>query len=298
MAKLKQEGSVQLGQGVTVERRVINREEAQEILANQNGHADGEGHGNRKLDEKGARLIANAWDRGEYVQTGDTIKFDVDGNLIDGQHRLMAVVLSGISTEFIVVEGLNPDAILVIDSELDKRTLADQLYIQGFTNTTALASVLNGCWAMERYGRPYRNSQEAQTMAQALDMLERRPSLEESARAGTKYARGTPFTARELGVLYEVMYHIDSSTAADFFDQIHNGYGEKGSPVVRLNARVNAHAAQDIQHSMRYVMALTIKAWNATVQGKGVRSLKMGGKEETFPAIDGFDKWLSAGGAA
>lgn len=296
MVKLKQEGVVQLRRGVTVERQVVSRDEAQEILARQNGRAEGDGHGNRKLDEKSAQVMADAWDRGEYIQTGDTLKFDTEGDLIDGQHRLRAVMLSGMATEFIVVRGLHPDAILVIDCELDKRTLADQLYIQGFANTSALAAVINGTWAMEQYGRPYRNSQEGQSMAQALDMIERRPSLEASAVAGKKYSRGTPFTARELGVLYEVMYHIDSSVAADFFAQIQGGYGDKGTPVVRLNQRINAHAAQDIQHSMRYVMALTIKAWNATLEGRKPRSLTMGGKEESFPAIVGFDKWLLAGG--
>ena len=280
-----------LKNGVTVSVRHIDPEEAEAILANTPKAA------NRKVKPNYAHSIADAWDRGEYIQTGDTLKFNTNGDLIDGGHRLTAVVISGRTTEFVVVEGVDPDAIRVIDAELAKRSLADQLGIEGFKNTTALASVVRAMWAMEQNGTPQLGGSQGLTKAQALDFIERRPSVEASAVAGMKYAsRSTGITAREYGALYDIMYHIEPMVAVDFFDQVSNGYGEKGSPAVKLNTRIQAHEAQDGQHSIQYVMGLFIKAWNAEVEGRKPRSLKME-RDEDFPAITNFDKWLAAGGA-
>ena len=257
-------------------------------------------HVNRKAKAGYAEAIASAWERGEWIQTGDTIKFNENGDLMDGQHRMQAVVISDRTTEFVVVEGISSDAIRVIDAELAKRSLADQLGIEGFRNTVPLASVVRAGWAFELKGSPQIGGSQSRslTMAEALDFIERRPSIEASAVAGLKFKgrESVGITAREYGTLWDIMFHINPSTTTDFFDQISFGYGgEKGSPVTRLRTRINAHEAQDGQHSIQYVMGIFIKAWNAEVEGRNLRSLKME-KDETFPAINGFEKWLADGG--
>ena len=277
-----------LKNGVKVSKRLITPVEAQIILDTKLG-------ANRKMKLHYAESMADAWDRGEYIQTGDTLKYDRNGQLIDGQHRLMAVVLSGQITEFVVVEGIDPDAIRVIDAELAKRSLADQLGIIGFKNTAALATVVRASWAMEQNGKPQLSGHGGLTMAQAIDFIERRSTIEASAVAGRKFAQRTSgITAREFGALFDIMHHTEPGVADNFFDQVSNEYGDKGSPAVRLVSRTKAHEAQE-QHSVRHVMGLFIKAWNAEVEGRKPRSLKMD-RDEPFPAINDFDKWLAAGG--
>lgn len=290
-----------LKNGVKVSIRTFTPKQAEAILAAQ---PTGEGKANREVKPKYALSIADAWERGEYIQTGDTLKWDTNGNLIDGGHRLTAVVLSGQKTEFVVVEGIDPDAIRVIDAELAKRSLADQLSIEGFKNSVPLASTVRATWGMEQNGNPQLGGSQGLTMAQALDFIERRPSIEASAVAGLKYtgrmkSSGSPagITAREFGMLYEIMHHIDEGVAADFFDQVSNGHMlEKGSPALRLRARVQAHEATEGQHSIQYITGIFIKAWNAEIEGRKPRSLKME-KNEPYPEIGGFDLWLAAGGA-
>ncbi len=48
--------------------------------------------------------------------TGEAIKLDADGNLLDGQHRLRAVIKSGETVTMLVIEGLPPEAQRVMDS--------------------------------------------------------------------------------------------------------------------------------------------------------------------------------------
>ncbi|PSV43601.1 hypothetical protein [Photobacterium indicum] len=52
---------------------------------------------------------------GEWVINGDTIKIDVDGVIVDGQHRLMAIVESGVPVQYVIVTGLPKKAFSTVD---------------------------------------------------------------------------------------------------------------------------------------------------------------------------------------
>lgn len=60
------------------------------------------------LNPGGRRLSLSRAERlcSVMLQGGPPILFDFDGHLVDGQHRLQAVVLSGRKHEFLVVTGL------------------------------------------------------------------------------------------------------------------------------------------------------------------------------------------------
>src|SRR5438105_4834244 len=50
---------------------------------------------NRRLSDEWVRKLARDMVNDEFPNVGETLKFDEKGRLIDGQHRLRAVVLSG-----------------------------------------------------------------------------------------------------------------------------------------------------------------------------------------------------------
>lgn len=52
--------------------------------------------GNRSIRASVARRYAEEMKRGSWRETGDPIRVSVNGNLIDGQHRLHAITLSGV----------------------------------------------------------------------------------------------------------------------------------------------------------------------------------------------------------
>lgn len=67
---------------------------------------------------------------GRWEVSGDTIKFDWNGRLIDGQHRLRAIIESGATVRLLVVRGLNPEIQEVLDVTA-RRTAADALKFNG-----------------------------------------------------------------------------------------------------------------------------------------------------------------------
>src|SRR5690349_4386463 len=67
---------------------------------------------------------------GNWLQTGQTVGFDWNDNLTNGQHRLQAIVLSGVPQVLLVVRGLDPRAQDVTDIG-KKRSIADALHLEG-----------------------------------------------------------------------------------------------------------------------------------------------------------------------
>ncbi len=85
---------------------------------------------NRPLQPAHSTFLANQMRGGKWMETGDSIKFGENGQLIDGQHRLLAVVRSGISQSFVVAREVQNEAFQVVDSG-KKRTSGDVLCISG-----------------------------------------------------------------------------------------------------------------------------------------------------------------------
>lgn len=85
--------------------------------------------------QKHARIIR----RGELLVTSQGISFATDDAMNNGQHRLLACVLTGMPIRVFVVFGETPKAFKVLDTQ-GSRTGSDTLAVLGYTHTTVLAA--------------------------------------------------------------------------------------------------------------------------------------------------------------
>lgn len=58
---------------------------------------------NRRVNWRAVKRYARYMTRGRWLPTGETIEFDEHGNLIQGQHRLYAIIESGVAVRFLCV---------------------------------------------------------------------------------------------------------------------------------------------------------------------------------------------------
>jgi hypothetical protein len=84
---------------------------------------------NRNIVPMHVTRLASAMTAGEF-RDGEPIKFDKNENLIDGQHRLKAIIKSGCSIHLLVLKGYEPDSATVLDLGKN-RTAAHIAKIQG-----------------------------------------------------------------------------------------------------------------------------------------------------------------------
>ena len=104
---------------------------------------------NRRLSLPRVNAIAADIMNNSFVTTHQGIAFDEDGNLLDGQHRLHAIVNSNIPVELLVTTGLpasKENGVLlsvqdVIDSNSNKRSIGQQLSLShGYPNGNFVAA--------------------------------------------------------------------------------------------------------------------------------------------------------------
>lgn len=79
---------------------------------------------NRDLRQSVVERYAADMRAGRWMVTGDAIAFDRNGVVINGQHRLWAVLEAGITVRMIAVFDLEPETVSVLDDHL-KRNLRD-----------------------------------------------------------------------------------------------------------------------------------------------------------------------------
>jgi hypothetical protein len=71
---------------------------------------------NRRINERRVVFYAAQMSSGSWKLTHQGIAFDEFGNLVDGQHRLHAVVRAGVSIRFFVFRGVSRENMIAIDT--------------------------------------------------------------------------------------------------------------------------------------------------------------------------------------
>jgi hypothetical protein len=95
---------------------------------------------NRPLSKMRIELYSKDMESDKWHLTQQGISFDTDGNLIDGQHRLHAVIKSGKTVDFLVSFDLPPETKYYIDNG-KARTLADNIHYIGKSDVTTIAAL-------------------------------------------------------------------------------------------------------------------------------------------------------------
>lgn len=96
----------------------------------------------RKASDAVVAEYAKDMAEGRWVEgTGDAFRFNKQGQMIDGQHRCLAVIASGVSIWAIVFEELDDEVYLVLDKGR-KRTVADVIGGKNASVRAAIARTL------------------------------------------------------------------------------------------------------------------------------------------------------------
>lgn len=98
---------------------------------------------NRLVKPRNVESIARQIKRGEYKLTHQGIAFNRNGELVDGQHRLLAVIMANQPVEMMVTRGLDNDVVLAIDRGVN-RSVRDTLTIDSrMRDNSTPAALLN-----------------------------------------------------------------------------------------------------------------------------------------------------------
>jgi hypothetical protein len=229
---------------------------------------------NRRKMPSAVDRYASEIRNGRWMLNGESIIFDWNGNLLDGQNRLWAVFETGVPVECLVVTGIDPDAFRTIDKG-NKRQIAHDLHVLQEMDTNVLAAALAHLRRLER-GDFWSTTAVDRFVSstEAIETLERYPEIRDSIPWGRECKDLLPMS---LGTFFHFVFsREDAPTANQFFEDLGSGAGlTPTEPVYHLRERLfKDRLSSASKLGVRPKMALVVKAWNKTMAGERCRILR------------------------
>lgn len=236
---------------------------------------------NRPISAGTVNIYARDMMAGNWQANGETIKFSTSGTLLDGQHRLTAIIESGVAIRTYVVFGLPDETFRTIDTGR-RRQMGDVLAIEGEPNRFQLAAALHIVWRFER-GLLFRakvSEGSTPTHAELADILARHPDIRDSITHG--FAVKNLLGAGMATGLHFLFAQRDRATADAFFTALGTGENlSRGNPVLTLRNRLMENQSQRARLPRVEVIRLVVKAWNAVREGRQLLTIKLGDANAT-----------------
>lgn len=222
---------------------------------------------------------------GEWQMNGETIIVSETGDLNDGQHRLSAVIETGVPIATNITFGPTRASRKTVDMGA-KRQAGHVLAMGGVKNSTLTAAALKNFLNLDAgltLGQHRSSAQIEAAFVKYPDILVNFTPAGNSARA-FKQSTGM-FVA-----LHYAMARSDRAKAFHFFQMLSDGVGivDQNHPVARLRERLMKNLGGKAKLGPIDVAALVIKSWNAFRIGRKVEALRWsteGANAETFPKV-------------
>ncbi|MEI5672988.1 MULTISPECIES: hypothetical protein [unclassified Nocardioides] len=240
---------------------------------------------NRNLRRPVVDSYARDMEAGNWALNGETIKLDVDGRLLDGQHRLSAVIQADATVPMIVVRGMSPDVMPTVDAGA-KRSYSDALKLAGEENTSTLAAVCRRAVMWER-GMRTNTGAIKPTPTEMSDFIDRHPEIRTSAELAARLASRESLPASVYGLCHFLMAKLDAEQATWFLTRVSDGENlGANDPIKHLRDRITRLRVRGGRINETVGLALTIRAWNAHRSGQSRAKLQLpagGLTNENFP---------------
>ena len=244
----------------TAEFRVITPEIAKKMLeANTR---------NRSIRSENLAKLVRDMEAGNFKCNGDGIRFDRNGVMLDGQHRLLALLQTGTTHQMLVVTGLAPEVMPTIDVGARKEA-GDFLALEGYLNGKKIAATINVLAGLAR-------GMEKRTLktSEVFDVLAAHPGIVESYDAAKAIKLISP---SYVAAFHYAGYCTGYGNRADqFVEVLRTGFAETpDDPAYQAREKfIRARASiRSIQRNE--ALEILAAAWELSRVGKTVKRLQL-----------------------
>ena len=233
---------------------------------------------NRPLSKSVCQRYASEMKDGKWMNDGAPIRFSHSGRLLDGQHRLNAVINSGTTIEAIVVRGLNDDSFQTMDTGKG-RGGGDVLAIRGAKNANNTSAICSAYYYYQKSGHPgNKGGAEKITNAKIIDIYEKNPEISAAAELlrSSKWIT-SHLSSMALGVLYvAACKRGQKDKVVQFFRELANPTQETiGTAIMPLREKLIENKASKEKLSREMIAAYVFKAYRDWRGGRMTRKLKI-----------------------
>jgi hypothetical protein len=242
---------------------------------------------NRPVSLSYVKELADSIKHGDWELNGETIKFNSDGELIDGQHRLEAVVLADKPILSYVCRGLDSQSFDTIDIGR-RRDMSSILAKHGEVNYKILAGAISWAWRYDKANIQYGRSNSPR-IQEGVAFLSQNAGLRECCSL-VKCKLMSRGMAAALDYIL-IRAGKDRSLVDSFFLKLADGEGlsksDRTSAILLLrNNLAGSKKATAVRLQPQYVWAISLKAFLAFEEGRVVKHLRFDLNKDKFPYLD------------
>lgn len=172
---------------------------------------------NRPVRRKHVAFLAGEITAGNWKVNGQSVIIAANEDIIDGQHRLLAVIESGKAIDTLVIYGVQPDAFSTIDTGA-VRTGADALclHFEDIPSCTIMcvATAAQWCYRLER---GYVLMRDRLSNTDAIEYVKKHLSLIQCAETLQTFPRDNRPLSLGIGCALYEMFSRKNATLADSF---------------------------------------------------------------------------------
>lgn len=255
---------------------------------------------NRDLKQSIVEQYARDMKAGNWRKNGATIVIATDQSLLDGQHRLWAIVESGVTVPMLLVKDADKDSVSTIDTGKG-RTYADYKKLAGNATgnpvlyTTNLQAAVKLCYWYDNLWPKIPNSGNMKASHSELDeVLAQHPQFPDLL--GDVMASGAIKRLRagsQIALVYCLGAEKYPNEARAWLEGLKNADGAKTDPARFLRETLIAKALTGVKLDPPTKIVYAIKSWNAFAQGTSMGSLRWL-VEEPPPAIFGTPQYTGS----
>lgn len=221
---------------------------------------------NRPIHQKHVEFLVEEISSGRWKMNGSSIVFNGD-TLIDGQHRLWAIITSGMPIRTLVVRGVEEGAFATIDTGV-VRSGGDVLGIMGEKNPAKLSAAARFIMA---YENKFKTDRKRIANTKVIDVVKKNPGLAQSVEFIRRSRIRVVSKAIAAGLHY-LMSKKDAALADELFMGLARGFQpESGETFLGLREKLIAILSATTYTKGHIIAIYIIKAWNAKREGKYLR---------------------------
>jgi hypothetical protein len=243
---------------------------------------------NRRINPQAVAKLVSDIRNGRWQNNGESIKFDRENRLIDGQHRLLAIIASGISLRLLVVTNLEPGSQQTIDIGVS-RTSGQIAGMLGVANAHELAALAHVLLRYERSRDVIWNASASATKTEIVEFVTREASnLNRANSFGNQARRAARIKSVPYSLLaFHVLNKYDEGTWMKWHDRIVDGVGlsQTDARLVLRNQSMRRDSARQGSWPQQEMIGWVIKAWNAYVTNRPIKALIFRKDELPMPLI-------------
>lgn len=237
---------------------------------------------NRRLDWPTVEKYAATMKAGNWSLDSNAISFDPEGNLLNGQHRLSAVRLAGVSVVFAVQRNVPPEAMKFMDRGRG-RTTAQNLSFEGEKNATILSATMRQLASIHYEVAPSRVSDDM-----LYGLLERIPEVRASVSVGCNSRADIDAPPTAIVMAHWLIWQATGRQEwADLY--IETLRTRAGEPAKSAIHAVDKRLREIRKHGQKFVaidfVHLLLKGWNYWSANRSVAKLQMPRRGDDLPSI-------------